>query len=125
MAKPDRLTYVGELWGVTVEGPRGGSRFIEVSPAVLGVSRGLGMVTADSKADLARGIVHRDPGGSERPEVMTLVWYYRKRRSGAWWFHDTPRALARFDGLGPRGLPFVFIDSRGSVPCGSEDFICN
>ena len=124
MAAKDRLTFVGELWAVTIEDGDGSERFVEVSPAVLGVARGVGLVTSDTRKDLTAGVIHRSPS-SGRAQVLRSVWYYRTRLSGRWWFHETPRALVTFDGEGPDGLPFCFVDSRGSVPCGAGDFICN
>jgi hypothetical protein len=123
MATQDRLTYIGELWAVTVE-EDGREKFMEVSPAVLGAARGLGLVTTDSRRELQKGQVHSRPR-SGRPKILRTVWYYRPRRSGQWWRHETPRALIWFDGVGPGDLPYAYLDSRGSVPCGVEDFICN
>lgn len=120
--EPDRFVFVGELWGVTVA-DGDGERFVEVSPAVLGVCDGIGLVTTDDRGELEHGIVHRNPGGPA--QALLSVWYHRPRRSGRWWYHETPRATVRFDGEGPDGLPFAYIQSSGSVVCGVEDFICN
>lgn len=120
----EKLTFVGDLWAVTVARPGGGERFVEVSPSVLGVGRGVGLVTADSRGELARGIVHREPK-REPALVLVKVWYYRDRRQGEWWYHDTPQGFCAFDGESGDGLPFVWLDSRASVACGVEDFICN
>ena len=119
---PDRLTYVGELWAVTVA-DGDGDRFVEVSPVVLGVGGGLGLVTAEDRAELEAGTIYREPRAGQRVELVT-VWYHRPRPSGRWWYHETPRAFCVFDGEGPDGLPFVWLDSRGSVACGVDDFIC-
>lgn len=112
--------YIGRLTGVRLEGddkPR------PVEPVALGVAEGYGLVTAETELEIAQGLIFAEPRRSKaRP--LGAVYYMRERARGSYWFHAVRRAFCKLYSEGPTGLPFAWLDSRASVACGREDFIC-
>tara|TARA_R110000824_G_scaffold70058_3_gene180136 strand:+ start:364 stop:720 length:357 start_codon:yes stop_codon:yes gene_type:complete len=114
--------YVGRLYAVQFEG----ADQEEVRPRVLGVDPELGIVTAPSRAALARGD-YDDPPESSGLYVARL-WYRRARTDhpgGDLWYHD----LTACEGFpspkktGPpavtlRGPDVAICDQAGSFLCG-------
>lgn len=115
-----RPGYVGELWAVTLE--ESGDELVKVQRVALGVDKS-GLVTAEDRAELEGGTIYRDPGA--RRVGLLRVWYYRKRKQSAWWYHDTPGASCELVAASAdQGAPFAWLESSGSVLCGPENFIC-
>lgn len=111
--------YVGELWAVSVGG---WVDLVEVQRVALGVD-GSGLVTAETRAELAQGVIYDDPGA--RRIALDRIWYHRKRKGAAWWYHETPGALVELVNATTDGEPpFAWLDSTGSVLCGAENFVC-
>lgn len=113
--------YVGELFAVRVAGETADR---DVQWVALGVMPKKGLVTAEDRKELARGVIYAKPPGGRRYK-MTRLCYRRERRQGKWWYHDTPNAYCRLvRARGSNDPPFAWLDSRDSLACGPEAFIC-
>lgn len=114
--------YVGELFAVRVSGE---DRDRDVRWVALGVMPQGGLVTAEDQKELKKGIIYAKPPSGRRYK-MTRLYYRRKRQQGQWWYHDTPNAHCRLVGeAGSKKPPFAWLDSRDSLACGPEAFICD
>ena len=82
--------YVGRLYQIQIEGrdPE------EVEPCALGVDDDLGLVQADTRADLLAGRYWKRPKGA-RSRPCERLWYERRRKDypgDRLWFHDMEKA---------------------------------
>lgn len=117
-----RPIYVGELYAVRVAGERADR---DVQWVALGVLPKGGLVTAEDKKELEKGVIYARPSAGRRYK-MTRLLYQRKRQQGEYWYHDTPGGYCRL--VTERGSgkpPFAWLDSRDSLACGPEAFICD
>lgn len=115
-----QITYIGEMYGVSLDGS---TAFVRCFPVALGIEDGRGLVIAEDAAELEDGLIYARPRGDRHQ--LSRVWYYRERRQGRLWYHDTPGATCRVvEARAETDLPFVWPETSASVVCGRENFIC-
>ena len=117
---PAEVTYVGDL--VSVDVSRG---TVEVEPTPLGVCEGIGLVTAETRCELARGIIYERPRG--RKVQLRSFTYFRDRDPGPdYWTHESPGAFVVLShDWGGDGLPVPWVESTGARRCNRPgDFVC-
>lgn len=118
MAKPP--SYVGTLVGVV----DADGREIAVQPRVLGVHPDYGLLTAETRSDLLKGLADAKPKKGETLDISSLL-YDRERRGypGRHWIHETPGGKATLDKSNP---PLAYLDAPDETRCDmAGDFLCS
>lgn len=114
-----RVTYIGQLVAVRLDD----GKTVEVEVRPIGVTEHDGLVIAQNRRELARGIIYARPKG---PTIKLAAFFYRRRRDAGsdLWEHEAPGAFVVLVRGKGKKRPFCYIESKGARRCGPGDFVC-